>query len=415
MGIYGSYLTEAYFGKSEKLLEIEKQIGVLRQQYSLYNESVYFDTLQKINRLFEDQFGMEVFSLHIIPSKIKNAYTIPIATRFDVAIGNKLPKLVEGNLKNGYKFKPKNNLCIVCTIYAGLLLDNTITDEEILAVILHEIGHNFADALDNDICIANKQTLITRVIVMILSILLTTGMTLPVFALDTYTSLNKTKVKTEKNAKPSNKISSTIKGFGGHLSDFFLDVNEFISRFTFGSLNWLVKLIAFPDKLFKVHKDTPGKKNEVLSDKFATIYGYGPALASVLNKMTNNPSPAELQIEKIPYIGSMMNNSYYNSIKNSFEYDEHPQLIQRINSQIDALKFELKKDNLDPKLRKIIQKELDELMNIKKELTEICDDKKKSDLIKATYNAYIDKKLPEAISKKLDDELNKEFDKLIEK
>ena len=51
----------------------------------------------------------------------------------------------------GYRFKPNNGFCIICVVFAGILTDNNITNEEVVAVMLHELFHNFADIIQNKI------------------------------------------------------------------------------------------------------------------------------------------------------------------------------------------------------------------------------------------------------------------------
>ena len=81
MSIYGnqikesvffeSVLLEAYFGKSENLAQIEQLIGEFRSKYSYFQDYKQTNEIYQINRLFEKQFGMDIFSLHVVPSKIK--------------------------------------------------------------------------------------------------------------------------------------------------------------------------------------------------------------------------------------------------------------------------------------------------------------------------------------------------------
>ena len=164
MSIYGNNIleyryqivNEAYFGKTDTLMKIEQQIGIIRQnalkKLSDINRS---PEVQKLNRLFEKQFGMEVFALHVERSEMINADTISIATRFDVAFKDDIRKKVAASKSKGYYFTPGNNLCIICNVYLGLLKCESLTDEEIVAVILHELGHNFADAVSDTVAIDN--------------------------------------------------------------------------------------------------------------------------------------------------------------------------------------------------------------------------------------------------------------------
>ena len=79
-----------------------------------------------------------------------------IGKRFDIAENVKMSDMVMADKQNGYKFVPNNNFVLLVNIAYGLIADPQYTDAEIVAVILHEIGHNFADCIYDRIDIANK-------------------------------------------------------------------------------------------------------------------------------------------------------------------------------------------------------------------------------------------------------------------
>lgn len=420
MGVYGnncrnykfSIVNEAYFGKSETLLEIEREISKLRQSFSYYVNAKSTDEVFNINRLFEKQFGMDIFSLSVIPSKIKNAYTYPVATRYDIAFGENLARKVEVD-KNGYRFKKGNGLCIVCTLYSGLLTDPNITDAEIVAVILHEIGHNFADAISTEIQAYNKNMAMYRVYLMILEVISSSGILLPDAILNVYMNLNSTVANKEMDYT-KHPILDWFTGIGAHISDTGYTINDFFRRLSGGIGIKLQKLLSWPYKVFKLGQDTIPKKNEVLADKFAGIHGYGPEQASVLIKMTFEPSEAQRALEKVPLLGSLCNASFENATKNLHEYDCHPHVMQRINSEITTLERELDKSDVDPKLKKVIKNQIDDLNKLKKEITTITSDKTRAERIAITYAAYIDNKMPAPLSKKFEKQLDSEIDKIVE-
>ena len=61
-------VNEAYIEKTPILLEIEKQIGKIRAIYdSRYKDINNSPEVVELNRLFEKQFGMDIFALHLIP------------------------------------------------------------------------------------------------------------------------------------------------------------------------------------------------------------------------------------------------------------------------------------------------------------------------------------------------------------
>ena len=152
-----NFLNEAYIGKTSLLLEVEKKIHEYRSKKDLtiYNCSSTSKEILDINRLIEKQFGMEIFALKILPTEVIDAYNLPVACRFDMEKEN-MKNYVEGNSKSGYRFRKNNGLCCIVCLSYGLIADKRYTDGQIVACILHEIGHNFGDCLYDELRVYNK-------------------------------------------------------------------------------------------------------------------------------------------------------------------------------------------------------------------------------------------------------------------
>lgn len=427
MAIYGNLLffqpvlvTEAYFGKTETLLEIEKQIGIIREKaldkYSDINRS---PEVLKLNRLFEKQFGMDVFSLHIEKNNTINAYTIPVATRFDIAFNEVLAKKVVASQSEGFRFKPGNNLCIICNIYLGLIGNKDFTDAEILAVILHELGHNFADAIYKDIEVANKEMARIRynyfILMAIYNAIMTLGLGIP-SAIKAYRdNLNKVQKKKESKTR-QRKISGFISGIKATCTDFVDFVDEVWYRISgqYRSVE-LYKKDADKQKVPSKVKKSPNRYNEVIADKFAGIYGYGPEQASALLKMHKVPSKAEKFITGISFIdGDKINKEYKEIMKDIYKYDEHPHVIQRINEEIKTLQYELEKSDLDPKLVEAMKEQIKELEKIRDQAIKVIKTAREDERMEAEFYKYVNDKDPNAIDDKIEEEINKAFDEFLE-
>lgn len=126
--------------------------------------------------------------------------------------------------------------------------------------------------------------------------------------------------------------------------------------------------------------------------------------------MSFNQTNVEMLIQHIPIFGPLMNASFANTNKNMHEYDCHPHVMQRLNSELDTLRYELNKNNVDPKLEKEIKRQINELESLKNKITEITSDQSKAQKIYATYAAYVDKKLPNGMSKVIEEEIDKAID-----
>lgn len=422
MSVYGnSYrdpryqvVQEAYFGKSDTLLKIEEQIGKIRDNFKMSGEINNSPEVLELNNLFQKQFGMDLFALHVVKADILNAYTYPIGAKLDIAFGNRLKKHVKATKKDGYRFTENNHLCIVCTIYSGLLTNKEITNGEIVAIILHELGHNFADAISGEIASYNKGLIITRLLLVILRTIATAGALLPIDLVQMYTSSNSYEFNKESNKK-SHPIQNKIDAISAPITKATFFMSDLINRLTFGAGNWLFKALSLPTKITGSAQNTPNKKNEVIADKFAGIYGYGPEQASALIKMDKTPGLSEKLVEKIPIIGPLMNLSVYNSFKDYQDYDAHPHVIQRLNSEITTIKDELNKKDVNKDLAKVMKAQIEELEKLKDEAMKVSQDATMSERSRAAYYGFVEKKFPDPIMKSMEKELDKAIDKCIEK
>jgi hypothetical protein len=420
MAIYGKQITrhdiryivnEAYIGKTEILLEMEDQINKIRSSLRKFTDIDKSKEVQKLNRLFEKQFGMEVFALHVIQSNTVNAYTIPVNTRFDVALKSNISKMVQGDPNTGYKFKEGNGLGIVCYIYYGLISNPEFTDAEILAVILHELGHNFADAIYNKIKFANKDYARSYYALLIFISILTFGLGIK----NIKNNKNKTISKKEKRKIP-NPIKGVVLGAKGVIDDFYSFCNEVLARLTGGASWKLSKLGSNEDKQKEYIKTKSlNRQNEVIADKFAGIYGYGPEQVSALLKMDSFESAAEKFTKKIPIFGKIANDSFNNEIKDLCNWDCHPHVIQRAYEEIKTLKAELEKDNLDPKLEKVIREQIDQMEEMIKKATTLVDDAQKSEKCRVEFYKFINDTDRDAVSKEVEDAINQAFDDVLNK
>ena len=417
--LYEQYLevvNEAYVGKTDTLLEIEKQIGIVRSKLSKFRDMDGSKEVQQLNRLFEKQFGMKVFALQIDPSDTVNAYTMVIVKNFDIAKMKNLRKYVTADRTYGFRFTPDNIFCITACIYFGLLGNEKLTDGEILGILLHEIGHNFADFIDNKIRIANVDMMKSFTAFVILRAIFSLGLSLivdlPLYKL--LSNKNKTKEAEKTTKKGEKKIAGFFQGLASKIGGFFETISSVVSKY-----NPINYLLARLDKLGwdnEYNRDAAtkslGRRNEVIADKFAAVYGYGPELGSALTKMEGINSKSYQVIDKLPG-GKAINDKWEELYRNINEFDVHPYNIQRINECIKLLEDELNQKSMDPKMKGVIKQQIADL---KKLIDDCCNDKDKDEREKkrALYNAYVAKELPDAVTDKIEEEITKEFNEAME-
>ena len=155
-------LNEVYFGKQPELLEIEDLLDKLKLQYKksdpMHNDREYRTLskdpiLKKIAEKLKYTFGFKDAMITIWREEYINAYTISFVanakkeTVYDVDNNEfKISDLKKAVIisNTGFKFKTHVfpiNLLVCFTI--GALLGDKLSSEELIAILLHEIGHNF--------------------------------------------------------------------------------------------------------------------------------------------------------------------------------------------------------------------------------------------------------------------------------
>lgn len=133
-------LQELYVGKTPELLEVEKLIGKIRSsntEATFLTSPTYSKDMEKINRIFEDFFGFEVFSLMVDRATYQNAYTIPISIAIDITPQYRLKNNLLATDK-GFKYKKEAGYCCIVHIYNNLFFDNRYSD-----AIMRDIDNTF--------------------------------------------------------------------------------------------------------------------------------------------------------------------------------------------------------------------------------------------------------------------------------
>lgn len=427
MGVYGGFarslsrggeiLSEAYFGKSKDIQAIETQLGVFRNKYRGSNS--YFGNysenpeLQKLNRLFEKAFGFHCFSINIIRQQMANAYTIPISCKWDT--GNtfnpaKLKSLAVVD-KSGLKYKPDNNLVVICNITAGILFSDNYTDGEVLAIILHEIGHNFAEALDSGISL---NSMVLSYMIILFTILDAMQGRISLNGVINFNALDKFTIDIKKwiaeNCKPIGAIAVVMGGLFGLINDGLMNINYLLQTFVPTAI-----FQQIPSKIMSMIIKPTAYRNEKIADRFATMYGYGPELSSALSKIETTGTGIAIkdQMDQVPVVGYILNLVPTFAKICLTPFDEHPMWSERLEDQIRALEYELKKADLDPKMKKEIQLEIKQIRDLKKKIISGANDiNDANSLNKAWFAMWADGDIKHTLMSDLNGRLDSNIDTL---
>lgn len=160
-------LNEIYFGPIPQLLVMEELFDKLKLSYKKinidknpkqYRQLINDPILKKIGKQVCEGFGFKDVYITISKDEYINAYTIgiPVDDKGNSYDENEVPFNYErlvGTIKitnSGFKIETKKfglNMLICLTL--GILFKPVITTKELMAVLLHEIGHTFSKVIYN--------------------------------------------------------------------------------------------------------------------------------------------------------------------------------------------------------------------------------------------------------------------------
>lgn len=160
-------LNEIYFGQIPELLVIEELFDKFKTSYKKlditknprdFREMLADPILKKIGEKIAEAFGFKDVCVSVSKDTYINAYTmgIPVNSKGESYDETEVPFSYEhlvGSVvmtNSGFKFdkrKFKINM-LVCLTY-GILFKSDITTKELIAVLLHEIGHTFSKVIYN--------------------------------------------------------------------------------------------------------------------------------------------------------------------------------------------------------------------------------------------------------------------------
>ena len=364
-------INEVYFGKQKELLDAEKQLNIFRSKYiGKYINSIGASSdpdLLKFNRMIEDFFGFGCFSMYLMYSTDYGmlAMSLPLSFRLDI-INAKKHLIVD---KNHYKFNKKADIGCFIIIPTATIFNTEFSTSEVFALILHEIGHVFYSALTNRNMILSNMYSIINICILLLNI----GLKLDNNILNSFImaggGIGNTNIGVKCIAKFNNILNENYPIVKEIIEIFqFLTtipglVYNFIDMATLGFIPILNYIKYIPKKIrFSLLKIPFMHSEERTADNFATMYGYGPEIISILEKVSNkdikNPSNFVNVYNKIPIISHIYNANYYIQNMLFCIFDEHTNTISRAKDQLALLEYELNKADIDPKMRKYIQNDI---------------------------------------------------------
>lgn len=337
-------LTEGYIGKTENLIKIETLFNEIISEISTPSNSYeridkvfklnlsWDKRINRIEKLFENEFGFKKFDLIFINELTENAFTL---------VNSKFSKvnIYDFNLeptKHGNCYYDKSGK-YCCSIWLYSLILTKFTGAEIVSILLHEIGHNF-DVVDN-IWVAD---------IISSKILWETNY-------KTYDEdLDFHKWFMSRQAELTNYNSSKLKP---------ADIKKWLDD---TSSRVIYKLKKLPKKISKgiYHAITnfnnrdfwSNTASEFYADSFATAYGYGPDLMNSLRKFEDfNDSIGKSG----SFIGDLSYLTFICPHLLLFMADPHPVTQTRLRRQIVDLEKIVNEPSTPSMTKKLAKRDLD--------------------------------------------------------
>lgn len=363
--IEGYLIQEAYYGKLPEFEEMErlfdKVIEKVKKDQKKANPNKYPE-MKKIEKLFSKIFGFKKSLIYWQPFNTEDAYTVPVNTFLIFA--NRKERTIEKK-KNGFYDK---NHSVVLTVYlsCGDILVTDMTSRELIAVILHEIGHNF------DL----------------------SGYHLLSYYMDAICSLGTSVIENNKYKK-MDKINDVKMDYYDKVKDnskpFYdnakkrertnREVKERMEgmikcRSKFSILNLLFNTISLPFYIvlgpFIQLGSLTTKKAELFADSFSTAYGYGVDLVTALKKLGDTTK--YYKPKGAMKVLSDLGRYQYEAMNAMFE--PHGSTQERCHECLKKLKNDLKSSDFSPELKEELEDEIKRIDDQYKRIVNMTDEEK---------------------------------------
>lgn len=352
-------LKEAYFGNSNYLKQAVKHIDEL-MEVANKSDSKYELSKSRPNKKLEEvlakQFGVKSVNIHWMRVERANFYTRPYISQF-----SGISEYVNRTEYEKMKIFKNSEKEIYITGTDSFLTNVGLTPEEVLACILHEIGHNF-------------DTTVLKIM-----------QGLPVFWMSKIMSRagrivdlvrDSIRRKISKIYDPIQTIwflymkEMTFMGPIQRIQKIFSPNNHLMGP------NEYIKTILGGSLIMNAISTMPGYGGERFADSFATSYGYGPEIGTALMKLQSYYKENTFYgsvINSIPVLNSIYSCAIIFGELVSSITGVHPENGTRIKASINKLRRDLNDPSIDPALKKAIQKDLDAMEQVYEDYLSVKD------------------------------------------
>lgn len=362
-------VNEVYMGRTPEIQKLFSDFCEVRDK-ALRRKSIPSATdISKVENGIAKVFGFSSVYITFEISNTINAYTYPIASSLAVDTS----KIIHTTKTGGYTFDKSAKIVLYMVLTTGLFLDSRFSNEEVFAIMLHEIGHSFNVRGNHmgDILKIHSVITIVKIIWSSIANLLTSGK-IPVGTVhSTAMSQSNSYKSVIINISKALRTNPIVKAIVGGTALVQYIINLAIEPILYVASRTTLIQSAIPMKLgsiimngiLKLIGGNPFTSIEYLPDDFATTYGFGAAMDSAVRKLGNWDFINEKKLRsKIPGIRQL--NKLLDTILLEYSqcFDIHPSSEKRSYQIRKTLLAELDKNkDLDPRLKRDIKEQINQI------------------------------------------------------
>ena len=255
--------------------------------------------------------------------------------------------------KTGFRYKPEAGYVLAMMMYTGLFCNPNWTAGEVLAVILHEIGHNFSSVIDGTMFmltdVVHWSNLVAYVAINLIRgdiIGATMNLAIPITHSSKFKDLINELDEFIMSYKPSEQLFIIFNAVNGLGNTVQMQLNYLLASVLGYAkvVNPAMYIRNLISGIINMALNPIGYRDERIADNFATAYGYGPELSTALLKLERlnyEDLPLNKLSQYIPPIGVFLRTGIGLGMVVSSMFDPHPNTMERCLDQTRYLRKEL--------------------------------------------------------------------------
>lgn len=440
-------INEAYFGTNPLLNRLDAIFGVVvdrvnENKYGIkqINSMFKISEQNEIEKILEELFGFKKVRFTVAPAA--NAFTLPYSLDASTGYGN-LVKTKRGKY-NQPVYIGKHRPDLLVNFGVGLIASG-FNARECVAIVLHEIGHNFSKTSKINNFYSNFQTTMMYITVYkqfkaamllpkttlggeqsaklkaVANVIYSALATSPAggWVLDKYRSA--IRAGGEQQYEETN---ITFSAFSAYSELYNLGyriartLNDVLTGSAFNVKRTLNMFYIMFDKYNVVRSPVSaglkmlelgmGYRDEKFSDNFPTAFGYGPEAVAMAAKMNTNLGAlggySKIADEHVPLLGFLVSLGTAPISILGHLLDPHPSNVTRATDQIRMLRHQLKSKYVPDELKTQVAKDLDMceevLKDNKKSFTDVKLNSTFAGTLKSAFEFYTGGDIKELVLKR---------------